>query len=372
MDFQAETEWIREAIRGLRAFVRRQREPGQPWGVFRLTETAEWHYGQQQTSVCGSMTARVIGLLNELSEEDKDEWATCLNGQQQMDTGFYVDGPHFARYCANHSDLNEQLRVREGWTRNSLQALRQLERRPAYPIRHRRSFASAGELLTHIESLTWAAGPWGAGSWFGLDGLYLALAAKDGDAEAARLFQVCYGWMRENQSPETGFWRGEQATLVNAVNGAFKIMAAYVYGLHCPLQYPEALINTCLRHLGDDSIFGENAGHGCHDLDVFLCLDAALQLTDHRREEAREAAARRIARLRYYLRSDGGLDASPVAPGSEAFRELGTLWGSALITAALDFACRVAEPEIFEESGLERREWSDAWSDDDLERVLSA
>ena len=371
MDFEAETRWLAEAVPRLRGFVESQREPGCGWGPFTLAETAEWHYGRLMISVCGSLTARVAGVVHGLSGGERDEWAEYLNRSQRAEDGLFVDPDHYRRYCEKHPDREEQRRVLEGWTRNSLEALRQLGREVSRPIAYRRDFGSRAELYDHIESLTWASGPWGAGSWFGLDGLYFALAAKQGDAHAARLFRWCVEWMTVNQDSGTGLWRGETATLTNAVNGAFKIIAAYVCRLSCPLGYPEALIDTCLRHLDDESVFGPHAGHGCHDLDVFLCLDTALAGADYRRDEAREAAARRLALLRAYLRSDGGFGASPVAPGSPEFRAPGTLWGSALITAAIDFALRVADPDAFGVYGLTPREWRGELNQDEHQRIMA-
>ena len=371
MDFEAQTRWLAEAVPRLRCFVESQREPERGWGPFRLAETAEWHYGRLMISVCGSLTARVAGVVDKLGDAERDEWADYLNRCQRADDGLFVDHEHYARYCAKHPDPEEQRRVLEGWTRNSLEALRQLGRTASRPIAYRRDFGTRAELYDHIESLTWASGPWGAGSWFGLDGLYFALAAKQGDVHAARLFRWCVEWMTASQDSGTGLWRGETATLTNAVNGAFKIIAAYVCRLSCPLGYPEALIDTCLRHLEDESVFGPHAGHGCHDLDVFLCLHTALARTDHRRDEARAAAAGRLALLEGFLRSDGGFDASAVDPRSPEFEAPGTLWGSALITAAIDFALRVAEPDAFSLYGLTPREWRGALSRDEYRRTMA-
>ena len=371
MDFGAETGWLAEAVPRLRAFVQSQREPGCGWGAFRLTKTAEWHYGRLMISVCGSMTAKIAGVLAALSDAERDDWAEYLNRGQRTSDGLFVDPEHFARDCAEHPDPEEQRRLLEGWTRNSRQALRQLGRRESVPVAYRRDFGTKAELYQHIESLTWASGPWGAGSWFGLDGLYFALAAAQGDVHAGRLFRWCVEWMEASQDPTTGLWRGETATLTNAVNGAFKIIAAYVCGLGCPLGHPAALIDTCLRHLRDESVFGPHAGHGCHDLDVFLCLHTALTRTSHRREEAREAAAGRLALLKAFLRSDGGFDAAPVVPGSPEFDAPATLWGSALITAAIDFALRVAEPEAFSVYGLMPREWLGDVTPAEYERIMA-
>jgi hypothetical protein len=94
------------------------------------------------------------------------------------------------------------------------------------------------------------------------------------------------------------------------VNGIFKIWIQAIPAANFPVQYPEKVIDLCLRALREDSAL-VNTPDACSIFDVALVLDTALHFSDHRRDEVAELAAQALPRLEPLYRDDGAFSYGP-------------------------------------------------------------
>lgn len=78
----------------------------------------------------------------------------------------------------------------------------------------------------------------------------------------------------------------EEFLWLMAVNGFYRLTRGTYAQFGILLPYPEATIDTLLRHASDAEYFGDHAGNACNVLAVVHPLWLCLKQTDHRREEA--------------------------------------------------------------------------------------
>jgi hypothetical protein len=96
----------------------------------------------------------------------------------------------------------------------------------------------------------------------------------------------------------------------NLINGVFKIWIQMLNITDLPVQYPDQVIDLCLRGLQVDPVLREQAD-ACSVFDVALVLDIALRHTSHRRDEVAALCRAYIPKLEPLLRPDGAFSYHP-------------------------------------------------------------
>ena len=244
-----------------------------------------------------------------LSDDERSGWVTYLRDLQRED-GMLIDPALDRRLVRTDERPIEEslLSMRAGHTRNGLQMLHALGGRPRYALRTPDIFVEPAGMIEYLEALDWQ-NPWGAGSWAGGSILKHWLSREFGEPGAGTAGTVVIGagidWLLRNQDPETGAWfRGDGVPVHNLINGIFKVWIQLAKPLSFPIQYPDKVIDLCIRGLRTDPMLGELAD-ACSIFDVALVLDVALGETEHRREESAELVAGYLETLRKKVRPDG-------------------------------------------------------------------
>jgi len=200
--------------------------------------------------------------------------------------------------------------VRRWTTRNGLTTVLELGGRPRYPVAHKERFHTREATEAYLAGLDWSS-PWGAGSYAGAVIWYHRVNQLLGDESAALVIRAAVDWLVRHQNPNTGFWSdGSETRLNNLVNGIFKIWIQAIPAADFPVQYPEKVVDLCLRALSEDRAL-VNTPDACSIFDVALVLDTALRFCDHRADEVAEVAAQALPRLEPLYRDDGGFSYGP-------------------------------------------------------------
>jgi hypothetical protein len=242
----------------------------------------------------------------------------------------------------------ERFRVRFWTSRNALMAVEALGGTPRYPLAHQETFTTPKGIVDYLENLHWHH-PWGAGSWAGAVVLFEHWNAITGVPGAGDVMQAGIDWLVAQQHPETGAWhRGEDIALHDMINGIFKVWIQIMPVYPFPVQYPERVIDLCLRGLREDPKLRDTPD-ACSVFDVALVLDTALRFTDHRRDEVAahcrgylplfEPMVRPDGAFSYgphgSLHSHGGLALAPVRDQADAV-------GTSLLCQAVGLVCNLA------------------------------
>lgn len=275
---------------------------------------------------------------------------------------------HHVLVAETRPSVTELQQVR-GWTsRNGLTTILELGGLPPYRLAQARSFDTLGacpaaepirgpsgllatgeEAVAYLERLDWESPTsWGAGSWAGAMLWYHRLNQLLGDQAAGTVINAAVDWLVKKQDPETGAWSDLGKIRLNAaVNIIFKIWIQAIPAVNFPVQYPERVVDLCVRALREDPAL-VNTPDACSIFDVALVLDTALRFCDHRRDEVAEIAAAALPRLEPLYREDGafsygptgsllthgGLHLGPVCMQSDAP-------GTAIVVSAIALLCNL-------------------------------
>ena len=169
-----------------------------------------------------------------------------------------------------------------------------------------------------------------------------------GSSEAHEIIDAAVRWLTERQDPETGAWSdGSDVALNCLINGIFKIWIEVLPVADLPVQYPERVVDLCIRGLTESPAL-TGTPDACSIFDVALVLDVALRYCDHRRDEVAQLAAAALPSFgpmvrpdgafsygpQGSLRSHGGLALAPVKDQSDAA-------GTAIICSAIALLCNL-------------------------------
>jgi hypothetical protein len=135
--------------------------------------------------------------------------------------------------------------------------------------------------------------------------------AVTGVPGAAEVMAAGIDWLVNAQHPETGAWhRGKDIALHDMINGIFKVWIQIMPIYPLPVQYPEQVVDLCLRGLREDPKLCDTPD-ACSIFDVALVLDTALRFTDHRREEVAELCRGYLPLFEPMVRPDGAFSYGP-------------------------------------------------------------
>jgi hypothetical protein len=183
--------------------------------------------------------------------------------------------------------------------------------KPRYPIAHEEVFRTAQALISHIQSLDWSL-PWAAGSRTGAVVLFQHFNRLLGDERSDDLIRAAVGWLVARQRPDSGAWSNgsSDVSLHQLINGIMKIWIQLLPITNLPVQYPERVIDLCIRGIRDDPFITRKL-EACSVFDVALVLDIALRHTDHRREEVAQLARACLPRFEAMVAPDGAFSYYP-------------------------------------------------------------
>ncbi|MEO5535848.1 MAG: acyltransferase [Pseudolysinimonas sp.] len=144
-------------------------------------------------------------------------------------------------------------------------------------------------LTTFVDALPWADGAWHAGHWVDILGTALHWSARRGDDIPIGTREALFGWLITHVDPATGMWGRPTADegLLQIVNGFYRASRGTFAQSGLPVPYPEAVIDTVLRHARDRRFFEPAAQNACNVLDVAH----PLWLTRHTGYRAEEVGA---------------------------------------------------------------------------------
>ena len=238
--------------------------------------------------------------------DERREWIAYLAGLQRREDGLLIDAPLERHIISNAAQptADEVFTVRRWTSRNALMTVTEMGGRPRHRLRHGEVFASPEEMTGFLESLDWSL-PWAAGSRTGAVVLFQHFNRLLGDTEAGTVIDAAVAWLVREQDPCTGAWfRGTGVPLHQMINGIMKIWIQLLPVTDLPLQYPEKVVDLCLRGLAEDPFLAEKLD-ACSLFDVALVLDTALRACAHRRDEVTELARTLLPRFERFVQADG-------------------------------------------------------------------
>ena len=300
--------WLADAKASVPRWLEQVRHPDGP-GRYRFAVDAYEPYDLDSSCMAENIRMTLIGMP---PDAERAAWVEYLRGLQRPEDGLLVDERMERHIVTKHYRPTEEevFTVRRWTSRNGLTTILELGGRPRYPIAHQECFRDRAAVEDYLENLHWH-NPWGAGSWAGAVIWFHRVNQMMGDEHAGEIVQAAVEWLLRRQNPETGAWSdGSDVRLNVLVNGIFKIWIQAIPGAGFPVQYPERVVDLCLRAMREDSQLS-GVPDACSIFDVALVLDTALRFCDHRRDEVAELAAGYIPRFESLLRADGAFSYGP-------------------------------------------------------------
>lgn len=276
-------------------------------------------------------------------EAERRTWVDYLLDLQRPEDGLVIDAGMERHTITEGAEptAEEIANVRRWTSRNALVTVLHLGGLPRYRLAHEEAFGNPEEVVAYLEGLHWH-NPWGAGSWAGAIILFQHFNRCLGDPNAEANIRAGVDWLAARQDLQTGAWSdGSETPLFSLINGIFKVWIQVLPVADLPVQYPERVIDLCLRGLREDPVLS-GTPDACSIFDVALVLDTALRYCDHRRDEVAEATSECFGGFEPLLRSDGafsyGPDGSLANHGGLALapvKDQSDLTGTALCCCAL-------------------------------------
>jgi len=339
--------WLADAAKSVPAWVARMRHPSGP-GRYRFAQDAYEPYDLDSAAMAENTRFTVEGGI---SPEERRGWIEHLRSLQRPTDGLLIDERMERHIIAKGERPAEQeIYVVRRWTsRNGLSTIIELGGTPRYPLQHQECFNTAEDVARHLEGLDWK-NPWGAGSTAGAIIWFHRINQMLGDAKAGEIIDACVNWLVARQDPATGAWSDGSAVPDHVlINGIFKVWIQAIPNSRFPVQYPEKVIDLCIRGMRESPALANGAPDACSIFDVALVLDTALRFTSHRRQEAADLAAAALPRLEPLLAPDGAFSYSP----GQSLRSHGGLHlapvknqadmpGTAITCSAISLLCNLA------------------------------
>lgn len=342
-------DWLLRVKETLPGWIDSVSHPDGP-GRFRFATSAYEPYDLDSSRMLHHIV-QVTGREGEgrLAPEYKRAWLRYLTDLQRPEDGLLIDARMEAHVIYDdRASREEKLAGVRRWTsRNGLMSILEMGGRPRYPLRGSEILATPAAVEARLESLSWCR-PWSAGSNAGSAILFQRINSLAGDPQAGENLAAGVAWLLKRQDPRTGAWHdGSDIPVHHLINGIFKIWYPLAPLAGLPIQYPEQVIDLCIRGLRESPAL-TGAPDACSIFDVALVLDTALHVCDHRRDEAAKLAAAQLPGLAAMLRPDGafsygpngslarhgGLILAPVADQSDAV-------GTGLCVHAISLLCNL-------------------------------
>lgn len=149
-------------------------------------------------------------------------------------------------------------------------------------------------IVAALEQQPWQTSHWEAGAWVDAWGTasHWNISRHGQNATAAH---TVFGWLLANSKATTGAWGDpEESTLLEVVNGYYRLTRGTFAQFGLPVPHPEQLVNTVLGHGGDPRFFADGKQNACNVLDVAHPLWLARKQTNHREAEVQQWARQQL------------------------------------------------------------------------------
>lgn len=224
-------------------------------------------YGSAAAACILYTVARLPGAAAE-----RAAFTTFLRAAQDRQSGMFSDQYHRPMHA----------------TAYTLAALDLFDAGPRHPLHELQRLHAPGAIEALLDGLDWRK-PWGASHEGAGSFAALFLAGQADDAFQQRYF----GWLADQQDPDTGLWRKGWLASAERPDGAqpFDALAAafhYLFNHEAarrPIPRPAALIDSALRvrREGLHPALGKAVGFA--ELDWLYCLTRCARQSTHRRAE---------------------------------------------------------------------------------------
>ena len=240
-------------------------------------------------SIYAVMIEGILGVLNNRSKQERQEWADYLNSFQNPEDGLYYD-PSLLGDAYEHKGV-----WNEGWGKHHLMghmiiALARLGTTPKYPLKYLEKYFDQQYLISWMDSFDFANDVWTVSNYF--MNLYTVLEyVRDfiGDLRADISIKTMTAWIITHQNPETGMWHTSEwselshSEKLNVVRAAYHFYPLFEYE-RMPIPYSEKIVKNILplqNSRGGWTVENGNSG-ACEDIDalepLIRCSDACPEL----------------------------------------------------------------------------------------------
>jgi len=166
----------------------------------------------------------------------------------------------------------------------------------------------ADKALEYVRTRPWNTNPWGAGSHSMRMATWLLNWHQDGRIPLDPLIDVLR-WIYSQQDPQTGLWGAPSCPKYERINGTFKLFPLICENLRLPLPHADKIIEQVLAEW-DRPDYDENVG-ACDEWDNWYVIANCMDYTDHRADDIRAMALRRLNRMHIFQKPDGGMSYHP-------------------------------------------------------------
>jgi len=255
-------------------------------------------------SCYAALTRKLYNDLAGISKSSRHEWIRYIQSFQKDDGMFYdplIDIP-----LAREIDW-------WGWrhlTLHALMALGALGGLAEKRFEIIRPFKKKESISTWLESRNWQIDPASVSNEIQNCAVMLQYARDfHGEAWCHDSLLEMYDWLDKRQDPKTGLW-GERfdnkVRLSNGVQTGYHLWLLYFYDGR-PIQYMDRIIDSCLATQNGYGGFGVPLNSSaCEDIDSIDPLVRFSSLTNHRKQDVRQALEKALVWILANVNPDGG------------------------------------------------------------------
>jgi len=263
-----------------------------------------------------SMALKVCFQINSLSkvnDTDLQNWVEYIQSFQREPgnrRGTFFEDKWLLRATGWKARLDRWIRkdlsIQRAETRQACAALLSAGATPRFPILGIPD--SVRQVDKYLSGLPWSSDPWGASSHVSHLVFFLKLNADCFGHKAAyeELLPFIFQRLDSLQDRETGSWFAGSPPEPQKINSAMKILLAYDL-VGRPPEYPERLIDLCLRAITDDD--------ACHSVDIIYVLYFCNKWTSHRIDDIKSFAEEKLELIKKHFKSDGAFSFYPDRAG---------------------------------------------------------
>ncbi|WIM15650.1 MULTISPECIES: acyltransferase [unclassified Microbacterium] len=130
--------------------------------------------------------------------------------------------------------------------------------------------ATPTSIVERLQALPWTTDPWNAGHHVDALGTALLWTKRRGDIVPRGVEEALFGWLVTHADPRSGMWGEPPADLglLPVVNGFYRAARGTFAQHGVPVPYPEAVVDTVLRHARDDRWLHPARRDACTVLDI--------------------------------------------------------------------------------------------------------
>jgi hypothetical protein len=256
-------------------------------------------------SAFACMLMHYLGTLQDLSEEERYDWADYFNGWQDSETGYFV-GPELVKEEMG-SRIHSYEHIAHHLTAHVLPALALLGHQPRYPLAFARPYLDTTFLKQWLGARDWR-DAWLEGNNLLFVGQFLIhLRDVEGERQTGPALARYFDWLDERVDPATGLWGSNgYCSNADALYGGYHQLLVY-YHEGRPVQHRERLVDVALslQH-GDGGFHPRGGGGACQDVDAIDILINLYKQLNYRRAEIRLALRRALVHIKQRQMPEGG------------------------------------------------------------------